>query len=165
MLAGGGAGEVHNLITTNTVTHLNPQLRRPPCRVYAKDMRVNVRSTGLYTDPDIGVMCGQPLLEDEVKDTLLHPVRIIKILSPSTERYDRGLKFQHYRTIETVQEYRLIAQEEPRVERFARTTSGSQWLLSEAMGLDAALQLPSIRWTLRLAEVYGPVSFDEAGDH
>jgi Uma2 family endonuclease len=156
-----GASQEHNLISTNTVTHLHSQLRRPPCRIYASDMRVKVRSTGLYAYPDIVVTCEEPLLEDSAKDTLLNPALIIEILSPSTERYDRGLKFQHYRAIETLQEYVLIAQDAPRVERFARTSPG-QWLLSEAVGLDSSIELASIGCVLRLADVYEQVSFGDS---
>ncbi len=137
------------------------QLRGQPCTVQANDMRVRIQPGGLYTYPDISVVCGESKLADEHFDTLLNPVLIIEVLSKSTEAYDRGTKFQHYRQLESLQEYLLIAQDQARIERFERSAEG-QWLLSEAVGLDSSLELHSIPATLSLAEVYEKVRFDEA---
>lgn len=155
----GSDAENHDLIGANAVKALRSQLN--DCRVYER--LVNVQPAGVDFDSDITVMCGQPLLEDNVKNTLLNPVVIIEILSPSTERDDRGLKFQHYRTIDSLQEYVLISQDAPRVECFARTDD-DRWLLTDAVGLDATLELPSIGCTLRLADVYEQVRFGDEDD-
>jgi Uma2 family endonuclease len=106
-----GAKEAHNLIASNVLASLHGQLRRKPCRVYPSDMRVKVLRTGLHTYPDVVVVCGQPEFVDEKRDTLTNPTVIVEVLSPATERYDRGVKFRHYRAIETVQNYILIAQD------------------------------------------------------
>lgn len=153
-----GASRAHNLISTYTAASLINQLRGRPCEVYASDMRVRVSATGLYTYPDVTVVCGNPQFADSALDTLLNPVLVIEVLSPSTESYDRGKKFQHYRQLESLREYVLISQDSPRIERFLRQDDGT-WLLTDAAGLDASLELASVACTLALAEVYEKVTF------
>ena len=154
-----GASRAHNLISTYTAASLINQLRGRPCEVYASDMRVRVSATGLYTYPDVTVVYGNPQFADSALDTLLNPVLVIEVLSPSTESYDRGKKFQHYRQLESLREYVLISQDSPRVERFLRQDDGT-WLLTDAAGLDASLELASVACTLALAEVYEKVTFE-----
>ena len=89
-----GASESHVLIASNLVVSLGAQLRGRPCRVYASDMRVKVTTFGMYTYPDVVVVCGQGRFEDTRRDTLLNPTVIVEVLSPSTEGYDRGRKFE-----------------------------------------------------------------------
>jgi Uma2 family endonuclease len=160
VFAFAGGSEAHNLIAANVLASLHTQLRRRPCKVYPSDMRVKVQRTGLYTYPDVVVVCGQPQFEDVEHDTLLNPTVIIEVLSPSTERYDRGKKFQNYRTIDSLAEYLLIAQDTYRIEQYIRQPD-QQWLLSEATSLDAMIELPSIRGTLALVDVYEKVTIDE----
>src|SRR2546422_1174815 len=95
MFATAGASEEHGLISANLLVLLHTQLRRSPCRPFISDLRVNIPATGLYTYPDIVVACGERKFIDEKADTLLNPVLIAEILSPSTEAYDRGRKFEH----------------------------------------------------------------------
>lgn len=154
-----GASERHVLITGNTFSSLHSQLRRTPCRIYAVDMRVKVSATGLYTYPDISVVCGEPAFEDEHVDTLINPTVIVEVLSPSTERYDRGKKFQHYRTLKSLQEYILIGQDNPQIEQFTRTDN-DRWLLNTASQLDAQIELSAIGCTLLVADVYEKVTFE-----
>lgn len=158
VFAMSGASEAHNLISGNVMTALKNQLRGRPCKVYPADMRVKVRPTGLYTYPDISVVCGDAHIVRDGIDSLLNPTLIIEILSPSTELYDRGKKFQHYRQLESLQAYVLIAQDSPRVEQFTRQGDGF-WQFAEAVSVDAALDLTALGCTLRLADVYGQVDF------
>src|SRR6266550_6315344 len=109
MFAMAGAGSSHNLIAVHAAALLDQQFRGRPCRVYNSDQRVRVTQTGLYTYPDVSAVCGEPRLEDNHLDTLLNPILIIEVLSPSTEAYDRGRKFEQYRTIPTLLQYVLIA--------------------------------------------------------
>jgi len=154
-----GASEAHNLITSNVIFALRSQMRGRPCKVYPGDMRVQIRPSGLYTYPDISVVCGESILaDDQHLDTLTNPMLIIEVLSPSTELYDRGRKFQYYRQIESLREYVLIAQDAPRIERFVR--QGDVWQFSDAVGLDASLELPSIGCTLALGDIYEQVTFE-----
>ena len=154
-----GARENHTLIIGNLVAVLHPQLRRPLCRLYQIDMRVKVSATGLYPYPDVVVRCGTPEFEGSGRATLLNPTLIIEVLTPSTEAYDRGDKFRHYRAIPTLQEYVLISQNNPRIERYLRQNDNT-WLFTDATGLDAELELPSIGCTLPLARVYKQVDFE-----
>ena len=119
-MAMGGASREHNLIVGNTFASLHAQLRGRGCEVYSNDMRVHIPATGLYTYPDIAALCGEPEFEDDQCDTLLNPRIIIAVLSSSTEAYDRGAKFVHYRSITSLQAYVLIAQGLPHIELFAR---------------------------------------------
>jgi len=155
-----GASRAHNLIVTNFVRELSLRLRDRDCEVYPSDMRVKVDPTGLYTYPDVIVVCGEPVFEDEHVDTLLNPTLLVEVLSTSTEAYDRGKKFEHYRKLETLQGVVLVAQDEVHAERFTRQPDG-QWLLGEASGLEAALHLASIDVTLPLADIYDKVSFED----
>jgi Uma2 family endonuclease len=155
------ASEAHNLINVNLITTLRNQLRGRPCKVYPSDMRVKVVAPRLYTYPDISVVCGDVQFSDDPLDTLLNPTLIIEILSPSTERYDRGRKFQDYRELASLREYVLVAQDGPIIERYFRQDDGV-WQLTDARGLDASLELVSIDCALKLAEVYEQVTFTES---
>lgn len=90
----------------------------------------------------------------------MNPVILIEVLSDSTEGYDRGKKFQHYRSIESLQEYVLVAQDEARIEKYVRHGDGF-WLLSEAVGLDSEIEFTSIKCKLALREVYDKINFSE----
>jgi Uma2 family endonuclease len=151
-----GASRIHNLIVGNTLAALHGQLRRTPCQIFPNDMRVKVQKTGLHTYPDLVILCGAPHFTDDALDTLLNPLVLIEILSPSTERYDRGLKFQHYRTIATLQAYILIAQDQQQIEQYTKQANG-QWVLQEATSSEASITIAAIQSTLVLADVYEKV--------
>ena len=156
LFAMGGASPEHNLIVTNTAAELRQQLKQRPCRVYANDLRVKVSPTGLYTYPDIVVACGEAKFDDKQKDTLLNPSVIIEVLSDSTEGYDRGKKFGHYRQLESLSEYVLIAQDEHHVESYLRQPD-DRWLLTETSEPQGSIGLNSIDCELALAEIYDKV--------
>lgn len=122
-------------------------------------MRVFVPKTNFYNYPDLVVVCGEPQFQDNVFDTLLNPVLLIEVLSDSTESYDRGKKFQHYRSIESLQEYILVSQNEARIEKYVRHGDGF-WLLSEAVGIDSEIDFSSIECRIVLAEVYDKIDFE-----
>lgn len=153
-----GASESHNLIVANTITTLNVQLRKRPCRVYPSDMRVGVKVKDdyAYSYPDVSVVCETPQFEDDKRDTLLNPVVIIEVLSPSTEKYDRGKKFQNYRLLPSLHDYILIAQDEAHIEHYTRQAN-DEWLLSDKTGLEAIVTVESINCTLLLSDVYDKV--------
>jgi Uma2 family endonuclease len=158
VFAMAGGTEQHNLIGGNIFASLHQQLRKRSCNTYSSDMRVTIPSTDLYTYPDVTVVCGKAQFEDDHHDTLLNPTVIVEVLSSSTEMYDRGKKFQNYRTLASLQEYLLVAQDEYRIEHFIRQPDG-QWLLSEAKELEAIVILPSIACQLALVDVYEKVEF------
>src|SRR5947209_3009314 len=112
MFAMAGASWEHTLIKDNIAHEARNQLDDGPCRVLTSDLRVKVDATGLYTYPDVIIVCDEPMFEDRMFDTLLNPRCLMEVLSDSTEKYDRGEKFKHYRRVPSLQEYILIAQDE-----------------------------------------------------
>jgi len=156
-----GASLRHNRLATNLAVSLGLQLRGRPCELYIADMRVRVAATGLYTYPDLVVVCGEPRFADAELDTLLTPTLIVEILSPTTEATDRGRKFAHYRRLESLAEVLLIAQDRVAVEHYSRLPEGG-WHLREATGLDDRVILPAIGCELPLSEVYERV-LDQTG--
>lgn len=157
MFAMVGASRKHNLIATNIVISVGQQLKKRPCELYTSDMRVKIPATGLYTYPDVTVACGEPKFEDEFVDTLLNPTLIVEVLSASTASYDRIKKFGYYRTIESLAEYLLVAQDEHKVEQYAKQSDG-RWMLSDIRSLEGVVELASIECRLMLADVYDKVS-------
>ena len=158
-----GASRKHNLITVNIAGELRSQLKKRPCEAYMNDMRVKAAEARSYHYPDIVVVCGTPQFEDAFVDTLLNPTLLIEVLSPSTEAYDRGGKFSHYRKIATLREYLLVSQDQASIERYIR--QGDVWILTEAVGLEASIPLESIDCILSLREVYDKVLDDADNSH
>jgi Uma2 family endonuclease len=161
MVAMTGASRNHNRITADLGAELLRQLRGRPCEAYMSDLRVLVPATGLYTYPDVVVVCGEAALLDEHEDTLTNPTVLIEVLSPSTEIYDRVRKFEHYRPLDSLREYVLVFQDEPRIEQYVRQEDGKTWLFSEQHGLAANLTLPSIQCQVSFTEIYRRVRFPE----
>jgi Uma2 family endonuclease len=159
MYAMAGGTHRHALIIGNCTRELGNELKKRPCLVTPTDVRIRTSPGGLYTYPDIVVVCGDSRYVDGRRDTLLNPTLLIEVLSPSTEAYDRGLKSAQYRTLETLEEYALVSQHEPRVEIFRRQTAG--WLFSEVVGLDTSCHFASVECTLSLADIYDKVTFEE----
>jgi len=113
-----------------------------------------------YTYPDVVVVCGDLELEDKKFDTLLNPLVIIEILSNSTELYDRGEKFAHYRLIPSLQEYILVSQYHCKVEKFIRGDDGIWRILDPYTNIDTKIKLESIDCRLLLSEIYHRVEFE-----
>jgi Uma2 family endonuclease len=160
-MAGGSAR--HNRIAGNTYASLHGQVRDRPCTAYTSDMRVRIPQTGLYTYPNITIVCGHEQFEDEHEDILTNPILLIEVLSPSTENYDRGKKFQHYRNILSLREYILIAQDDYHIERYVRQPD-NQWLFSEIIQRDDHIELTSIQCVLHMADVYAKITFPAPTD-
>ncbi len=157
LFAMGGASRQHNQITFNIAGELRSQMKGRPCIAYVNDMRVKVSQTGLYTYPDVAAACGEPQFEDTHMDTLLNPSVIIEVLSDSTEAYDRGEKFAHYRRLTSLIEYVLISQDRVCIEKYVR--QHEQWVLSEFTDSERKIDLGSIGCDLLLHEIYDKVEF------
>jgi Uma2 family endonuclease len=153
----GGTKE-HSGMSRNILAHLYFQLGEGSCEVYNSDLRVLIAATGLYTYPDVSVVCGEAQFEDGQQDSLLNPTVLFDVLSKSTESYDRGKKFQHYQMIPSLSDYVLVAQDAYRVEHLLRKQDG--WLLQSYIGLAAKVTLSSIGCTLALADVYKKISIE-----
>lgn len=149
-----GATREHNLITGNVAGELRARLKGKPCETYSNDMRVKIPKTGLYTYPDVVVVCGTPVFTDDRRDTLINPILMVEVLSPSTEAYDRGEKFKHYRSIESFSEYVLIAQDKMEADHFIK--KNDIWIIREVEG---EIRLVTIPVTLTFSEIYDRVQF------
>jgi len=159
VFAMAGARRNHNKAATNIGGLIWQHLKGRNCESYSNDMRVFIPKTGLYTYSDVVVVCGEPNFQDEVFDTLLNPTLLIEVLSESTESYDRGKKFAHYRSIESLQEYVLVSTDEARIEKYVRHGDGF-WFFSEAVGLESAIEFTAIECQIALAEVYDKIDFE-----
>jgi len=153
-MAGGSTR--HSMIKTDLSIELGIQLKGKPCGPFDSDQRLRVQATGLRTYPDVSIYCG-PLEydeEDQEQDTAINPTVLFEVLSDSTEAYDRGLKAENYRRIESLQAYVFLSQKEPHVELYERIEDGN-WRLSEVRGLGASIPIPCVGVVLHLAEIYG----------
>jgi len=151
IFAMAGASVEHNLIAGNLLAALKPALRRSRCNVFGSDLRIGTPS-GLYTYPDLSIVCGKVELSSDVPDTATNPRMITKILSDATGEYDRGDKFELYKTIPTMREYVLIDQERVLVDHFTRGTQG--WSHVRMSSLGARLRLSSPKVEVPLREIY-----------
>lgn len=162
MFAMAGASREHNAVKENLIVELGARMKGTPCRTFSSDQRVKVQPTGLYTYPDIVIVCGKAEYDPLDRDTLINPTAIVEVLSPSTENYDRGAKFRQYQQLASVKEYILVSQEEPLCERFVRQTDGT-WVLTVISGLTGELALATAPVRIPMAEVYSGVEFLEKG--
>ena len=156
-----GASDEHNTISGNAFASLHFQLKKRPCKSYQSDMRVHIPKTGLFTYPDIAVVCGKPVfLPDGQLDTLTNPILIIEVLSASTEGYDKGVKFDNYRSLESLREYVLISQDAKRIICYTKQSNES-WVLMDFIGDKTEIELSSIECTLTMDDIYDKVDFEE----
>lgn len=146
-----GASEPHNLIVAGLLRSLGNRLPSR-CRVYPSDMKVRAFHPTSYFYPDVTVVCGKSELADDHRDIVLNPVMIFEVLSESTAGYDRGPKFGAYRSIESLQEYVLVAQDAYIVEHFHR--EADHWIFTPIQGPDASLKLSCVGVELPLSDIY-----------
>lgn len=158
IIAMSGASRSHNRITLDTATQINNQLMDSECEVFASEMRVRTSPEVSYFYPDVIVVCGEPRFEDDTFDTLLNPILVVEVLSPSTAAFDRGEKFEHYKQLASLQEYILVSQDNVRVEHYLRQET--QWIHNTFQRLEDMLPLVSIECTLPLQTIYRRVMLD-----
>ena len=164
MFAMDGGSYWHNLVKDNLAHSIRNCLADRRCTVLTSDQRVKVDATGLYTYPDAVVFCGQPVFEDDVHYSATNPLVLAEVLSDSTERYDRGVKFGHYRRLPSVEEYLLLAQDRISVERYRRqsTADGGAWILTAVTDPAGAVEIESLGISVPVAEIYADVDFPPA---
>jgi len=141
----GGTPE-HGALAANVIRLLGTALLDRPCVVYTSDVRIRVLATGLNTYPDVSVTCGAIERDPQDASTIVNPVVLVEVLSDSTEAYDRGEKFAHYRRIPSLRDYLLVSQHEARIEHYRRNDDGT-WTLrdvasSETVRLSIGCELP-----------------------
>lgn len=157
-----GASIPHNAIVGSLHWALYSRLRGGACQLFVNDLRVQIAGGRRYVYPDLVAVCETPQTADESRDTLMNPALIVEVLSPSSEAYDRGEKFAHYRTIASLREYVLVAQDRVLVERFVR--QGKFWVLATFNDLDEEVEFSSVGCTIPLPEIYEKVEFPSAAD-
>lgn len=153
-----GVTENHAQIVTNLVATLLPEAKRRNCRVLATDLKVWVDKHRRFFYPDILIVCGASVYYKEKRTAICNPKILIEVLSKSTESNDRGDKFEAYRTLDSLEEYILIAQSKPVVEQFVKQTDGS-WKLWATIGLESTITLFSFDLAVKLTEIYDLVEF------
>lgn len=152
MIVRGSGDTCHSLVSTNTLASLGSRLRGSGCQVFNNDLRVSVRWDGLITYPDVFVVCGEPEYADTKRDTVT-PRLVVEVLSPSTERHDRGEKLGLYKSCESVSEYLLIDPNPVEIEHGWRDTQGS-WTAETIRAREAVLKLRSVSAKLPVSEIY-----------
>lgn len=158
-VAMSGASFTHNVLVANLIMELGPSLRVTGCQIFPSDLKVKQGSRFFY--PDVSVICGEPEFHDDEKDVVLNPSLLIEVLSPSTERYDKGVKFLTYQQIPSLREYTLVHQDTAMVELYRRHTAGS-WLYSRIEGLDQVAELLGVELALR--SLYAGVRLPDGGE-
>lgn len=157
-----GGTPSHSLIASNFIREAGNALKDRPCIVYTSDLRVKVNPSGLYTYPDVTIVCGEQQFDDDQRDTLINPTIVVEVLSKSTASYDRGPKSKHFRKIDSLQALILIEQDCPVVEVYCRQSDG-KWILSDATELTDSIAIEPIGIFIPLTEIYRNVTFPEPG--
>ena len=160
VFAMSGASLNHNIVVSTVNTIVLPFLKGKACNMFGSDLRIHIPKNSLYTYPDFSIICGKPEMTDDIKDTVINPSVIIEVLSKSTKDYDRGTKFNLYRSIKTLKEYVLIDSTSISVEVFTRQENNS-WILTEFKQLSESFFITTIGLTLHLADIYEDVVFEE----
>ena len=168
IVAMAGESGAHADISTNLVAEVSVQLRGTPCRARSKDTKVLSGSTprpgttkGLFSYPDLVVICGEPQYHDEHQLVVLNPAVIIEVLSESTEGFDRGEKFHRYQDCNpTLSDYLLVSQTAPIVEHYTRQSDGTWGLPQIYEGLERSFTIESIACVLRLSDIYDRLTFE-----
>lgn len=153
-----GGTPKHSAIAANIIFEVSRLFRRGPYQVFTSDLRVGIMPLDVETYPDVTVVCGEPHVNPFDKNSIINPAVIFEVLSPSTERYDRGEKWARYRRLDSLQEYILVSQDAPLVEQYVRQENGS-WIFTSTEGLDAVVMVHGV--PLALAEVYDKITFTE----
>ena len=154
-----GGTYAHATILTNVSGELRQALKQKPYTVTSGETRLRISPGGLYTYPDVMVVCGEAKFADDQTDTLLNPTLIVEVFSKSTEANDRGFKFIQYRRLDSLRAYVLVSQSEPRVETLHR--QADVWLFSESLGTDAVCHFESLDCQVLLSDIYHRVTFGE----
>lgn len=152
IVAMSGGTREHSLLASHLIRELGIALLDRPCEVHGSDLRISLETGRRYTYADVVVLCGEPAFDNGERDTLLNPQVIFEVLSDSTENYDRGEKFEHYRALKSLTDYLLVSQKRIRVEHYQRQ-QGDRWLL-ETLGPGQRIKLVSLGCELAVEEIY-----------
>jgi Uma2 family endonuclease len=160
MFAMSGASDAHSVLQVNIAGEVGRRLRGSTCVARSSDFRVVIEAGDMATYPDLSVVCGPVQPSKRYRNSCTNPTVLVGVLSPSTERYDRGAKFEQYRKLESLREYVLVSQQEPSVDLF-RLENG-HWVLHEVRGESAVLELTSVGVEIPMSDLYYNVRFEDA---
>ena len=160
MIAMSGVSRSHARIQVNLTRRVDEALSDSPCNAYPSDLRVVIEAADMATYPDLSIVCGPDQEAKAFRHAITNPTVLIEVLSPSTERYDRGAKFEQYRKLESLREYVLISQDAMAVDLF-RLENG-RWVFHQMRGEDAMLSLASAGIEIPLSDIYRGVRFEDA---
>ena len=160
MFAMAGGSRTHGSIQVNLTYSVVGALRGSPCKAYPSDVRVVIEVADMATYPDLSIVCGPDQEAKSFRHSITNPTVLIEVLSPGTERYDRGAKFEQYRKLDSLREYALLSQDAIAVDLF-RIEDG-RWVLHAMRGEDAVLSLASIGIEIPLSDIYHGVNFEDA---
>jgi len=157
----GTGTDAHDALSTAIAAELRAALRGGECAARGSNLRIKSVTTGLYTYADALVVCG-PRFEDEKRTTLLNPRVVVEVVSESSEAYDRGEKFAHYRTIESIGDYVLVSTTAPHVEVYTREAEA--WTLRVYRAKES-LRLPSVQIRIAVDSLYEGITLDPPRTH
>jgi Uma2 family endonuclease len=149
-----GASLNHNRLKENLSVEVGSFLKRKTCQAFTSDMRLHIPTDEYYTYPDMVIVCGKLQMLDNEDDTLLNPTVIVEILSKSTGNYDRGEKFERYRSIESFKEYILIDSKRVKVEIWRKNDENLWTLAFESSKLNDVIEIKSIEFSLKMEDIY-----------
>ena len=157
----------HAVISSNVARSLGNQLENKPCHTVSKDTKVRSgpflrganKSSGLFSYPDIVIVCDEPEFYDDATDVVLNPKVIVEVLSPATEKFDRGEKFHRYQTYNpTLTDYLLVSQDKAQIEQYTRKSNGT-WSYEIHSGMNATINIRSIGCRVKMKDVYARIKF------
>lgn len=155
----GGTLE-HGMLIAATTGELLRIAAACGCRVLSSDVKVRIRATGLVTYPDVSVVCGPIERDADLKHALVNPAVLVEVLSDSTEAYDRGEKFEHYRHLASLRDYVIVSQHKPHIEVYSRDAQ-NRWVLTEA-GVGEHAPLSAMNGAIDVDRVYAGVELSPA---
>ena len=158
-----GGTPKHSAIGNNIGREVGNLFKHSPCQVFNSDLRIGIMPLDVETYPDVTIVCGEPHVNPFDKNSIINPSVIFEVLSPSTERYDRGEKWARYRRLDSLEEYLLVSQDKPQVEQYIRQEDGT-WKFLSVEGREAGNAVIVLGVTLSLAEIYDRITFEEAAD-
>ncbi len=153
----------HNKIAGNFYFHFKLAKREENYEIFMGDVRLWIQDYRLYTYPDVMVIAGELIYHGTGTTTVTNPLLIVEILSKSTKDYDRGDKFQYYRSIPDLREYIMVDQYSFHIEQFAKNSEG-KWVLTEYDSESVELTLESIDFQMALKDIYEGINFDVEGE-
>ncbi|MGD9974735.1 MAG: Uma2 family endonuclease [Desulfatirhabdiaceae bacterium] len=160
IFAMAGGSPDHSTICFNMIGELRDPLRRKRCRGFESNMKLEISQADAIVYPDVMVICDKIERTDHRSDVIKNPILIVEVLSPSTESFDRGKKFEYYRTLPSLQEYVMISQDAPLVEAYHKQDDRN-WLFSVSSGREETVVLQSLECEIRLTDIYQHVEFSQ----